>query len=452
MTPAGDADGAAATPRSRPGRPRTLLGRIALIIAGALLATQLVAWQLFRYYYNGPLLQESAERTVSLIRTVTAAMQVLSLEEREEFLDLIESREHIRIVYDSGNLLAANVPDQEDFLRAFAQQLRAALGADTQFFVQERGGQALWVKAAVGAEPLWIGIPRRQIEQPFPWLWVAWAGGCAITAIGAAYLLLRRVERPLRELERAARALGRGDTPAPVPVQGPEEVRNVASGFNRMLADLARLDAQRALLLAGISHDLRTPLARLRLGIELTPGDDALKADMARDIEEMDLIVRQFLDFARDDRGEAVQHIDLAQLVSETCAAHALRGRDLRVDARPGAPFYGRPVALKRALTNLVENALKYAEGTVEVSLEQHGGMAAIHVRDRGPGIDPAEHERLLRPFTRLQDARGGVGGAGLGLAIVDRIARAHGGRLRLEQREGGGLEAIVELRDENAV
>lgn len=451
MSEQGRAQDSKASVDARPGFPRTLLGRIALIIAGALLATQLVAWQLFRYYYNGPLLEESAERTVSLIRTVSAAMQVLSLEEREEFLDLIESREHIRILYDSGNLLPANAPE-EDFLRAFAQQLRAALGADTQFFVQSGGGQALWVKVAIGAEPLWIGIPRRQIEQPFPWLWVAWAGGCALLAIGAAYLLLRRVERPLRELERAARALGRGDTPDPVPVQGPEEVRNVATGFNRMLGDLQQLDAQRALLLAGISHDLRTPLARLRLGIELTPGDDALKADMARDIEELDLIVRQFLDFARDDRGEAVQAVDLARLVHDTCAPHAKRGRAVQIDARPGAPFSGRPVALKRALINLVENALKYSEGTVEVSLEQHDGIAVIRVLDRGPGIDPSQHERLLRPFTRLQDARGGAGGSGLGLAIVDRIAKAHGGQLRLVQREDGGLAANLELRDEKAV
>ena len=99
-----------------------------------------------------------------------------------------------------------------------------------------------------------------------------------------------------------------------------------------------------------------------------------------------------------------------------------------------------------------MENALKYSAGAVEVSLEQHGGMAAIRVLDRGPGIDPAQHERLLRPFTRLQDARGGVGGSGLGLAIVDRIARTHGGRLRLLPRAGGGLEAILELHDENAV
>lgn len=437
--------------RVRPGIPRTLLGRIALIIAGALLATQLVAWQLFRYYYNGPLLQESAERTVSLIRTVGAAMQVLNLEEREEFLDLIESREHIRILYDSGNLLRANAPE-EDFLRAFAQQLRASLGADTQFFVQERGGQALWVKVAVGAEPLWIGIPRRQIEQPFPWLWVAWAGGCAVLAIGAAYLLLRRVDRPLRELVQAARALGRGETPAPVPVQGPEEVRNVASGFNRMLADLRQLDAQRALLLAGISHDLRTPMARLRLGLELTHGDEALKADMERDIEEMDLIVRQFLDFARDERGEAAQPLDLCELVRDTCAPHALRGRAVTVAAPPALAFAGRPVAIKRALANLLENALKYSEGAVEVLVEQHGGMAAIRVLDRGPGIDPAQTERLLLPFTRLQDARGGAGGAGLGLAIVERIARMHGGSLRLLPRPGGGLEAKLELRDENAV
>ncbi|HZP85988.1 MAG TPA: HAMP domain-containing protein, partial [Burkholderiales bacterium] len=239
--------------------PRTLLGRIALILAAALVVSQLVAFQLFRVYSNGPLLEEAAERAVSQIRTVGAAMQVLDAEAREEFLDLIESREQIHVLYDNANVLPSNMPE-EDFLRAFAVKLRAALGHDTQFFVQASKGQALWVKLPVGAEQLWIGIPRKQIERPFPWIWLAWASVCALLAVASAYLLVRRVNRPLRDLASAAAVVGRGASASAVGVQGPEEIRNVAAAFNAMLADLKRIDAERALLLAGISHDLRTPL------------------------------------------------------------------------------------------------------------------------------------------------------------------------------------------------
>ena len=216
-----------------------------------------------------------------------------------------------------------------------------------------------------------------------------------------------------------------------------------------MSSDLARIDQDRALILAGISHDLRTPLTRLRMGIEMAP-DEGLREGMTADVEEMDKTIGQFLDFARSDGGEAQQDVDMAALLAELATQYRRRGFNVAV---PPAPTLGmattvRPQALRRAVTNLVDNALRYAgsESPVELAFSATNGEISFDVCDRGPGIPADDVERMKRPFARLDAARTNATGAGLGLAIVDRIARSHNGRLELLPRAGGGLLARITL------
>jgi two-component system osmolarity sensor histidine kinase EnvZ len=261
-----------------------------------------------------------------------------------------------------------------------------------------------------------------------------------------------RVTRPLKALEHAAAEIGRGRQPAPLTESGPEELETLARAFNRMSADLARLDDDRALILAGISHDLRTPLTRLRMEIEMTGADDATREAMAADVEEMDRTIGQFLDFARtgSEGGEGLEPTDLAALLRELAEQYQRRG--FAVAPEPAfaedARLPVRIATLRRAIANLIDNALRHAGGeqAVELALERVGGAMRIEVRDRGPGIPAAEAERLKLPFTRLEAARSNAVGAGLGLAIVERIARAHGGHLDLLPREGGGLVARITI------
>jgi two-component system osmolarity sensor histidine kinase EnvZ len=222
-----------------------------------------------------------------------------------------------------------------------------------------------------------------------------------------------------------------------------------------MSADLAQIDQDRALILAGISHDLRTPLTRLRMGIEMA-ADEGLREGMTADVEEMDKTIGQFLDFARSEGGEAPQDVDVAALLAELATQYRRRGFTVRFDMPPvqalASALPVRPQALRRAVSNLIDNALRHAgsESPVELALSAAAGEFSIEVRDRGPGIPPGDVERKKRPFARLEAARTNAAGAGLGLAIVDRIARSHNGRLELLPREGGGLIGRLALHPPN--
>jgi len=215
-----------------------------------------------------------------------------------------------------------------------------------------------------------------------------------------------------------------------------------------MAQALERAEAERALLLAGVSHDLRTPLSRLRLAIEMLGEKSASMSEgMVQDIEDMDAIIDQFLDFARGDGAEAVDAGgDLNAIVNAVVERHARRGRPVSARLAPLPPIALRPMALQRLVVNLVDNALRYAGTPVEVETRLAEGGVRLSVLDRGPGIPATEAERMLQPFTRLDASRGSGRGSGLGLAIVDRIARMHGGTIVLLGREGGGLEARLRL------
>jgi two-component system osmolarity sensor histidine kinase EnvZ len=225
-------------------------------------------------------------------------------------------------------------------------------------------------------------------------------------------------------------------------------VSTVAQAFNQLAADLKRLDDERVLLLAGVSHDLRTPLSRIRLGLEMMDdkGDAELRAGLVQDIEDIDSAVGQLIDFARlRDAEAAVPDSNLNELVEHAVSRYARAGKPVKCElgTLPALPL--RPRAMQRLVANLVENALRHANSTIEVVTAAEGDKVVLEVLDRGPGIPADAAERMLQPFTRLDSARSGSG-TGLGLAIVDRIARMHDSRIQLLPREGGGLRARLEL------
>ncbi len=423
--------------------PSSLLGRTALIIGATLLISQLAAFQLFQLFYRGPLIKQIADLAVSQIRTVGLAITKLADDARDDFLDALEEKEGIRVLFDNDSVLPSKLPENTVLLK-FADEVRNQLGKEIEFFVQPKSGRALWVKLPVGNEKAWIGIPRSQIELGFPWAWLALGIAAALIALVAATWLVRRVNQPLRELANAASVLGKGDYPEPIEESGPSEVAQVARSFNQMLADVKSLDQERAILLAGVSHDLRTPLARIRLATEMLNADDDLRQSLAQDVDEMDAIVKQFLDFARATDQEPVANANLNELIDDIASQYQQRGINLSVSREGALVLALRPIGMRRALTNLLENALKYGQSPIEISTGKMFDNAFVSVRDHGAGIPEDARERLIRPFTRLTEARSGPSGAGLGLAIVDRIAKTHGGRLELLDANGGGLEARI--------
>jgi two-component system osmolarity sensor histidine kinase EnvZ len=229
---------------------------------------------------------------------------------------------------------------------------------------------------------------------------------------------------------------------------GPTEIREVARAFNQMKEDLRQGERERATFLAGVSHDLRTPLARLRLGAEMLEGrvDESVQRGMVADIDDMSAIVDQFIDFMRGEAAEPLSGVNLSELARACCERAARAGARVTCELADTPVAMLRPLALQRLADNLIANAARHAGGDILVRTGTAGRQLTLSVLDRGPGIPPGLVERVKQPFARLDASRSGSSGAGLGLAIANRVAALHGGRLDLLPREGGGLEARVTL------
>jgi two-component system osmolarity sensor histidine kinase EnvZ len=435
--------------------PRTLLLRTFLLLTILMLISVLAWFAIFSSYEREPRARQLTQLLVSVVNLTRAALISAEPGKRQDLLGELSEREGIRIYpADDGDIIEP-LPDLPVLLMA-QERLRAELGPATRLALQRNGEAALFVSFRIeDDDEYWVALPRERIERTIPWQWLGWGAAALLLSLAGAWLIMFRVTRPLKAFAAAAREIGRGLTPAPVAENGPEEMATLARTFNQMSRDLARLDADRALILAGISHDLRTPLARLRMGIEMSGADALTREGMEVDVEEMDKTIGQFLDFARADGGEALQEVDIAGLLEEMADQYRRRGYNTATNfaaAPPAAPITNpiqlRPQALRRAVGNLIENALRYAGDDKPVTLTLSGarGEICIDIADRGPGIPAAEADRLKLPFTRLETARSNAGGAGLGLAIVDRIVRSHGGRFDLLPRDGGGLIARITL------
>jgi two-component system osmolarity sensor histidine kinase EnvZ len=330
-------------------------------------------------------------------------------------------------------------------LNLVTKKITATTGTATRFAYARDGEEGFLVSFFIDEDEFWVMLPRERFELEFGLQWLGWGAALLALALAGAGLIASNLARPLAALERAAGRLGRGEPHQPLAEEGARELKSLAAAFNRMASDLESMERERAMVLAGISHDLRTPLSRMRLALEMSGQTGGDAAAMVADIEEIDGIIGQFLDFARGANEEKSRH-DLGALLDDVAEHYTRLGKKVRVEKDSIAPFRFARTSVRRAVGNLVDNALRYAGEPVEIQATNNSRKVVIEVRDRGPGIPPGEAERLKRPFTRLDAARSGPPGAGLGLAIVERVARAHNGALELAPRDGGGLVARLAL------
>jgi len=422
-----------------------LFWRSFLLIAGLIVVSVAASFQILRVAEREPRSRELAQQAVSAVNLTRAALVNADPYRRRELLVEMSEREGIRVYpVTNDETLVPLRPDRR--LARVAERVRAQLGAATRFAAARDGMRGFWVSFFIDEDEYWVRMPRERFEPELGLGWLGWGAALLALALAGASLIAASLSRPLRALAGAARRVGRGETPEPLPEAGPRELATVSAAFNRMARDLEALERERAMVLAGISHDVRTPLSRLRLALEMSGAEPAALQGMIADIEEMDQVVGQFLEFARGENEPRAPQ-DPATLLAEVGEHYAKLGRRVEVRPPPPGEFAFARLALRRAVTNLVDNALRYAGEPVEVEARRDGDALVIEVLDRGPGIPDGEAERLKRPFTRLDPARSGRGGTGLGLAIVERIARAHGGRLELAARPGGGLAARLVLR-----
>jgi len=437
--------------------PQSLLWRTLLVLVMALVLSQAAAVYLLDQYVTRPRIATGMRQFVSHLKTLSAALETMDPAQHEAFIARVAEMEGIRITPVREDMAVRPAPDVP-LTRMFRERLREIFGPNAEMYVraasadpeefERRPPRLFFIRLTAGHRQYWVAIPRGRLDRDTGTAVLAWSLVGLAIAVLATFLIVWRLNRPLAELARGAERLGRGGDPPPVAESGPSEIRAVARAFNQMKEDLRQAERDRATFLAGVSHDLRTPLARLRLGVEMLEArvDGATREAMVSDLDDMNKIVDQFIDFTRGEASEALSPVNLSEL-ARACSERAARaGVAVHCELAETAPVMLRPLAMQRAVDNLIANAARHAGGDVLVRTTVDGQRMALAVLDRGPGIPPEMVEHVKRPFARLDASRTGQSGAGLGLAIADRIVTLHGGRLELLPRQGGGLEARLVL------
>ena len=421
----------------------------ALLLVMFFIAFELVTALAAAYFLMLPMARRSAADLAGLMTLSAQTWSELPPLTRPAF-EFELARSHALALRAEPPLNASTPTWREPYLKFLVAALRARAGEPVISSHELIDGEAwFWVSLPAGGGRLSVGLPHQRIgPRPILAILVSLAGGVLLT-LAAAWWLARRTTRPLHRLEQAATSLGRGQTPERLPETGPREIAALSRRFNEMAKQVEDLLAARTVLLAGVSHDLRTPLARLRLAVEMLvrkPSPE-LAAQVEGDIEAMDRLIADVLTLARGLGHEAPRRIALpdflAELVRTTPGAEdqvKLEAGDIALEVPAGA--------LQRILANLLENALRYGGGEpVILRAEMAAQKCRIGVLDRGPGIPLAEQEAVFRPFYRLEASRSvSTGGSGLGLAIVRQLAAAQGWRVSLQTPEGGGLAAWLEI------
>lgn len=445
--------------------PRTLFQRNLLLIVALILISQLSSAVLFRELVMKPRVRISADATAQDLLALVQGLQTLEPAQRSRFVERFNA--HTRSQLSPP---AAEEPGRSKRLAplelAFVQEVSQRLGQQDGRLVWKRlGGNMLAVRLAVDDQSYWLELPALIPGREFSPTWVTGSAATALLALLGAWMIQRRINRPLNDLVQAARTLGAGGRPQALSESGPSEIATVAHSFNEMVDNLKRSEQERSLMLAGLSHDLRTPLAKMRLVSEMLEGaaDAELLASLNRNIESMDALLGQFLDFTRasDEARWDQEPLSPCNLNDEVRAAlpvhHPLRLADgsapqgngldqARLVLATSLPtIMLRKQAVARLIANLMVNAERHGRPPIEVATGCDAQHVWLEVRDRGPGISPEQVNQLKQPFARGDSARGGPGGAGLGLAIVDRIANSHSASFDLLPREGGGLIARVQ-------
>lgn len=429
-------------------KPASLARQNTLLLAVAFLLVELLAAVALTVFLMLPMARRAADDLAGLMALSAQTWAELPPQTRADF-------EHELLASHRLALRAATTGVGRDewhppFFYLLEDALARRLGM-RQHLSGEVQGEDVWYWARLPAGEGWleVGLPRERIAmQPWLALWLALGGGLAF-AWGVAYWLARRITAPLARLEQAAMHVGQGERPALLPETGPRELAALARRFNAMARQVRELLTARTTLLAGVSHDLRTPLARMRLALEMLKSDPApsLIARLEDDIEEMNGLIATLLDLARGLEREPPVNLDLAKLLGELATHATPPARAISVHCPPCRRAVA-PRALRRAIGNLLQNALRYAPaGPIELVCETTAEHCRIGVLDRGPGIPPERIAAMFEPFQRLDDSRSPqTGGAGLGLAIVRELARANGWQVSLQPRAGGGLAAWIEL------
>jgi signal transduction histidine kinase len=459
--------------------PASLFGRLLLVLAGGLLVAQVLSAAINLAERDRVLFRAGGMQQVQRIVDAVQLLDSLGPNERARIVKLLSVPPLVLSLHDAPSSQAAAADTPRTGM--FAVMLQSALGNRVVRVLPVEGSAAPWppghrhmMGGPSGPRPMGTGpssdwvvpggpIVRAEVqlrdgqwarfdsELPPGGPTLPWRLGATLAVLLGAVLVLsyvavRWVTRPLHLLAGAAEALGRDINRPPLPEDGPIEIRQAAHAFNTMQSRLARFIDERTRLLAAMSHDLKTPITRMRLRAELLD-DEELRQRFEADLKEMETMVGETLEFMRGLGGaESRQSVNVMALLASLQSDNESMGRRVRVEGEVRSPFFGIVSLLRRAISNLVDNAVLYG-GSATVMVDDAANALTLRVLDDGPGIPAAELERVFEPFHRIEGSRSrATGGTGLGLTIVRDIAQLHGGEVMLRNRPGRGLEAILRL------
>ncbi|QBF83370.1 two-component system sensor histidine kinase EnvZ [Shewanella maritima] len=425
--------------------PRSAFSQTVMLIGSLLLINQLVSYWSVAVYFIKP----SYEQINQLIARQINILFVDGVVIDRENLTLVDAlnakvRDDVMTIYNQQQARQAGV-ENATYYGFLSDQMSVYLNgpAEVRFSQDERLN--VWIKPPQ-APSVWIKVPLTGMNESDLSPLTLYLLVIGALSVAGGWLFARKQNRPLKRLQKAAMTVSQGDFPKPLPLNGSSEIVEVTHAFNQMSQSMQQLEQDRTLLMAGISHDIRTPLTRIRLATEMMGEEDAyLKEGIVADIEDMDDIIQQFIAYIRNDQEHEKEPDQVNRLIQEIAQQEAYRSVKIELDLKQTSDTLMHSVAIKRVLSNLVENAYRYGEGWVKISSFESSNYVGFDVEDNGSGIDESQIEQLFLPFTQGDSARGSIG-SGLGLAIIKRIVDRHQGKILLSNREQGGLKATVLL------
>lgn len=424
-------------------------------LLGLLLLGSILAWlQTLRALEFEPRAVQTAQQLASLVNLSRAALVYSDSIARVSLIKTMTEQEGVRIVpREPGDTYESF--DTDALGRRISLELKSRLGPGTLVANRVNAEDGLWVGFVIDGDNYWMLTDRTRFNRTAGSTWMIWLMTAAVLSLAGAALIARLINRPLKQLSYAASRVRDGDFDASQLDETvvTSEIRAVNIGFNRMTAKLAKIEQDRAIMLAGISHDLRTPLARLRLETELSVADNEARANMVADIAQLDAIIGKFLDYARP--GTVDLSAVMLREVIDTCLFSVRNRIDIRFNLDLGDDLLvvADAVELGRVFTNLIENARRYGKSpnsgvaVVDISAKARDQWVLLRVRDHGMGVSDAQLTNLTKPFYRGEAARTAANGAGLGLAIVEKTIERMGGTFALSNTVSGGLAANIKLQ-----
>lgn len=441
-------------PKSAPRLQLSLFWRTFIFLALLILFSSLAWLQMFKTQEYEPRILRNAHQIATVVNLTRTALVNTDAIGRVSLLKTLADEEDVRI--QTREPRDVIVPFAESGIdHQLAREMIKQLGPNTVVANSVNGQDGLWIGFEIERDSYWLQMDAARLKPLGGGAWLMWLSvTVALSLLGAA-VMAGLINRPLKRLSYAASQVREGHfhTSTLDESAATSEIREVNIGFNRMAERLAKIEAERALMLAGISHDLRTPLARLRLETEMSVADPEARELMAADIEQLDEIIDKFLDYARPEVSQ-LGPVLLSGVISRCIAPWKNNPRfEISVDVSEDLQVQAEPVELGRVMSNLLENARRYGQSPndgitrVEIVARVHDGWVLLRVRDQGPGVSEETLKNLTQPFYRGDTARTSATGSGLGLAIVERSVQRMGGTFSVFNNSAGGLMALMKFR-----